>query len=185
MANASRRMQSLIEDLLMLSRITTRAQPFVPVNLVQITAEVLSDLEVCLQQTGGQVEIHDLPTINADPTQIRQLLQNLIGNALKFHHPQVSPLVKISSQILPKPNGAEDCQIIIEDNGIGFDEKYLDRIFNVFQRLHARSVYEGTGIGLAICRKIVERHQGEIIAYSQPGHGAKFIVTLPLNIIIS
>jgi PAS domain S-box-containing protein len=182
MANASQRMQSLIEDLLMLSRITTRAQPFVPVNLVQITAEVLSDLEVSLQQTGGQVEIHNLPVINADPIQIRQLLQNLIGNALKFHHPQVSPLVKIYSQIILKSNGTEDCKIIIEDNGIGFDEKYLDRIFNVFQRLHGRSEYEGTGIGLAICRKIVERHQGEITAYSSPGNGAKFIVTLPLTV---
>jgi light-regulated signal transduction histidine kinase (bacteriophytochrome) len=182
MANASQRMQSLIEDLLMLSRITTRAQPFVPVNLVQVIAEVLSDLEVRLQQTGGQVEIHDLPIINADPVQIRQLLQNLIGNALKFHHPQISPVVKIYSQMLSKPNGNEYCQIIIEDNGIGFDEKYLDRIFNVFQRLHGRSEYEGTGIGLAICRKIVERHQGNITAHSQPGHGAKFIVTLPLNI---
>jgi PAS domain S-box-containing protein len=183
MANASRRMQSLIEDLLMLSRITTRAQPFVPVNLVQITAEVLSDLEVSLQQTQGQVEIHDLPIINADPIQIRQLLQNLIGNALKFHHPQTPPLVKIYSQFIPKPSGGEDCQIIIEDNGIGFDEKYLDRIFNVFQRLHGRSEYEGTGIGLAICRKIVERHQGEITAQSNPGQGAKFIVTLPVSVV--
>ncbi|AFZ04352.1 PAS domain-containing protein [Calothrix sp. PCC 6303] len=179
MTNASERMQSLIEDLLMLSRITTRAQPFVPVNLVQVTAEVLSDLEVSLQQTGGQVEVHNLPVINADPIQIRQLLQNLIGNALKFHRPQVSPLIKIYGQILTKPDGTEECEITIEDNGIGFDEKYLDRIFNVFQRLHGRSQYEGTGIGLAICRKIVERHQGKITAHSRLGYGAKFIVTLP------
>ncbi|MFB2768361.1 PAS domain-containing protein [Pelatocladus sp. BLCC-F211] len=182
--NAARRMQILIEDLLSLSRVTTRAQPFIPVDLLQVTQEVLSDLEISIQQTGAKIEIGELSTINADPLQIRQLLQNLIGNALKFHRPKVRPIVKIYSQALLEPSehsSAEKCQIIVEDNGIGFNEKYLDRIFNVFQRLHGRSEYEGTGIGLAICRKIVERHHGSITARSEPGQGAKFIVTLPIH----
>ncbi len=181
MQNGVRRMQALIEDLLTLSRVTTRAQPFVSVNLTQVTQEVLSDLEVLVQHTCGSVEVGDLPTIKGDPLQMRQLLQNLIGNALKFHRQQEPPIVKIYSQTTNGENGSEVCRIIVEDNGIGFDEKYIERIFNVFQRLHGRSEYEGTGIGLAICRKITERHQGSITAKSQPRQGASFIVTLPIN----
>jgi signal transduction histidine kinase len=176
----------LIEDLLTLSRVTTRGQPFVWVNLTVIVQEVLSDLEVRIQQTGGRVQIGELPTIQADPLQMRQLLQNLILNALKFHRPQVPPIVKIYSEFLSNQSEkisvvSELCQIIVEDNGIGFEEKYLDRIFNVFQRLHSRHEYEGTGIGLAICRKITERHHGNITAQSKLEQGARFIVTLPIN----
>lgn len=189
MENAAHRMQTLIDDLLMLSRVTTKAQPFVPVNLAQITREVLSDLEIRIQQTGGCVQVSDLPTLEADPLQMRQLFQNLISNALKFHRNEEPPVVKIYSNVLRiqenHPAGSssstELCQIIVEDNGIGFDEKYLDRIFNVFQRLHTRSEYEGTGMGLAICRKIVERHGGTITAKSMPCQGATFIVTLPIH----
>ncbi|MEA5616961.1 GAF domain-containing protein [Cronbergia sp. UHCC 0137] len=186
MHNATQRMQTLIEDLLTLSRVTTKAQPFIMVNLAQITQEVLSDLEVRIQHTQGHIEVGVLPIIKADPLQMRQLFQNLIGNALKFHRPNEPPIVKIYSQFLnnPSDNSAvteEVCQIIVEDNGIGFSEKYLDRIFNVFQRLHSRSEYEGTGIGLAICRKITERHQGSITAQSYPGKGSKFIIKLPIN----
>lgn len=189
MQNAAQRMQSLIDDLLTLSRVTTKAQPFVPVNLDQVTQEVLSDLEVCIQQNRGHVDVGNLPTIDADPIQMRQLLQNLISNALKFHRDDEPQVVKIYSQWLEKqenpPRGGSPvpkrCQIIVEDNGIGFDEKYLDRIFNVFQRLHSRSEFEGTGMGLAICRKIAERHGGSITAESSPGQGAKFIVTLPIQ----
>ncbi|NMG06159.1 PAS domain-containing protein [Brasilonema sp. UFV-L1] len=181
MQNATRRMQALIEDLLTLSRVTTRGQPFVPVDLTQITQEVLSDLEVRIQQTEAYVKISELPIINADPLQMRQLLQNLIGNALKFCRKDKAPIVKIYSQILNHQDTVESCQIIVEDNGIGFDEKYLDRIFNVFQRLHGRSEYEGTGMGLAICRKIVERHNGSISAQSTPGQGSRFIIILPMH----
>jgi len=188
MQNAAQRMQNLIDDLLILSRITTRVQAFVPVNLTQVAQEVLSDLEVRSQQSGGRVEVGELPTIDTDPVQMRQLLQNLISNALKFHRDGEPPVVKIYSQLLDRERKpveadvvAELCQIIVEDNGIGFDEKYLDRIFNVFQRLHSRSEYEGTGMGLAICRKITERHGGSITAKSTPEHGAKFIVTLPVK----
>lgn len=189
MHNAAQRMQNLIDDLLILSRITTRAHPFVPVNLAQVAQEVLSDLEVRIQQTEGRVEVGELPTIDADPLQMRQLLQNLISNSLKFHRDNEPPTVRIYSQFLggqaiqPVEDSisAQLCQIIIEDNGIGFDEKYLDRIFNVFQRLHSRSEYEGTGVGLAICRKIAERHGGSITAKSTPGQGAAFIVTMPIK----
>ncbi|MGI8504588.1 MAG: PAS domain-containing protein [Hassallia sp.] len=180
MQNAAQRMQILIEDLLTLSRVTTRTQPFVSVDLAQITQEVLSDLEVTIQQSVACVELGKLATLRADPLLMRQLLQNLIGNAIKFHRPQEPPFVKIYTEVTRAINGSEFCQIIVEDRGIGFDEKYLSRIFNVFQRLHGRSEYQGTGIGLAICRKIAERHNGSITATSIPGHGAKFIVTLPM-----
>ncbi|MEC4813680.1 MAG: PAS domain-containing protein [Scytonema sp. PMC 1069.18] len=179
MQNAVRRMQALIEDLLTLSRVTTRAQPFQKVNLNQVTEEVLSDLEVRILQTQGRVEVGELPIVDADPLQMRQLLQNLIGNALKFHRKGEPPVVRIYTQNLENSETGENCQLIVEDNGIGFDEKYLDRIFHVFQRLHGRNEYEGTGIGLAISRKIVERHGWSITALSNPGEGSKFIVSLP------
>ena len=179
MQNAAERMQVLIEDLLTLSRITTRAQPFVEVSLSQVTQEVLSDLEIRITQSKARIEIGELPIIKADPLQMRQLLQNLISNALKFHDEKEPLLIRIySKKITNQQLNSEFCQIIVEDNGIGFDEKYLDRIFSVFQRLHGRTEYEGTGMGLAICRKIVERHQGSITAKSEPGKGALFIVTI-------
>jgi signal transduction histidine kinase len=186
---ATQRMQHLINDLLTYSRVTTRAQPFVSVDLGRIVREVLSDLEMQVKRVGGRVEVGDLPRIDADPIQMGQLLQNLIGNALKFHRQDQAPVVKIHAQLLKVQEGHlagnapgdELCQIAVEDNGIGFDEKYLDRIFQVFRRLHGRDTYEGTGVGLAICRKIVERHSGNITATSSPGQGATFVVTLPVK----
>lgn len=180
MQNAAVRMQQLITDLLAFSRVTTRAQPFVPVDLNQIASEVLSDLEIRIDQTSARVECSGLPVIEADASQMRQLLQNLVGNALKFHHPEVAPVVQISAQECLEA-GRKYCRLTVSDNGIGFEEKYLDRIFEIFQRLHGRSHYEGTGIGLAICRKIAERHGGHITASSQPGQGASFQVLLPLQ----
>jgi len=157
--------------------VTTKARPFVTVDLKQVVREVLDDLEVHIEQLQARVEVGDLPTVEADPLQMRQLFQNLIGNALKFHREGVAPVVRVWSEPL---NGSEDqYRIIVEDNGIGFDEKYADRLFQVFQRLHGRSEYEGTGIGLATCRKIVERHGGNITARSEPGQGATFMLTLP------
>ena len=174
--NAARRMQTLIEDLLAFSRVTTRAQPFVQVDLNKVAREVVSDLEVRIEQAHGKVEFGELPVIEADSTQMRQLLQNLIGNALKFHRADQPPAVKVRAEMAQR-----FFKLTVEDNGIGFEEKYLDRIFTVFQRLHGRGEYEGTGVGLAICRKIALRHGGEITARSQPGAGATFIVTLPLK----
>lgn len=188
MQNASRRMHTLINDLLTFSRVTTKGQPFVPVDLDNVAREVLSDLETRIRQTSGQVEIDHLPLIEADATQMRQLLQNLIGNALKFHRPDAPPTIKVEGQIIKATESPTDpilatdhCQITVADNGIGFDEKYLDRIFTPFQRLHGRGEYEGTGMGLAVCRKIVERHGGNITARSKPGQGTTFHVMLPLT----
>jgi light-regulated signal transduction histidine kinase (bacteriophytochrome) len=139
-------------------------------------AEVVKDLETRLHESGGRIDVGPLPAIDADPLQMRQLLQNLAGNALKFHREGVPPLVTVRGEL---ENGR--CRVIVADNGIGFEEKYADRIFTMFERLHARARYEGTGIGLAICRKIVERHGGEIRAHGKPGEGATFIVTLPVH----
>lgn len=176
MQNAAARMQTLIEDLLSFSRVTTKAQPYVPVNLKKIAAGVVSDLEVRIEETGATVEIGNLPTVDADALQMRQLFQNLIGNALKFHKKDVPPVVKLEAA-----REGKMYEIKVIDNGIGFEEKYSDRIFTIFQRLHGRSAYEGTGIGLAVCRKIVERHGGNITARSTPGEGATFILTLPVK----
>ncbi|MBN1992377.1 MAG: PAS domain S-box protein [Anaerolineae bacterium] len=173
--HAATRMQTLIQDLLTYSRLTTHAQPFTLVDLNKIASEVLSDLEGRIEEVGGQVAIGMLPTIEADPMQMGQLLQNLISNGLKYHRPTEPPLVKVRANI---EEGL--CRLTVADNGIGFDETHLERIFRIFERLHGHSKYEGTGIGLAICRKIVDRHGGAITATSAPGQGATFIVTLPL-----
>jgi len=184
--NAASRMTSLVADLLEFSRVSSKGKGFSPVNLNEVISGVVSDLETRLSQTGGRVEILDLPTVASDPIQMRQLLQNLIGNALKFHRKHEPPVVRVSAEII----GAVDeggrgmtggvCRLSVADNGIGFDEKYLDRVFTIFHRLHGRGEYEGNGIGLAICRRIAERHGGAITAHSTPGNGATFIVTLPL-----
>lgn len=158
MQNAAARMQTLINDLLTFSRVISRTEPFVTVDLAQLTREVLSDLEVRIEKTGATVEVGSLPQVEADPMQIRQLLQNLIGNALKFHLPDAKPRVEVGAEIIAKHSvDGPVCRLTIRDNGIGFDEKYLDRIFAVFQRLHGRQEYEGTGIGLAVCRRISGR----------------------------
>jgi len=188
MQSAAARMQRLINDLLSFSRVISATQPFVPVNLGAVTKEVLTDLEVRIEQTKAKVEIGELPTIEADPMQMRQLVQNLIGNGLKFQAPNSQPVVKVHAKIVTKPfAGGESspddkvCELTIQDNGIGFDEKYLDKIFAMFQRLHGRTEYEGTGVGLAICRRITDRHGGSIKAKSKPGEGATFIITLPVR----
>ena len=174
--NANQRMQFLLTGLLDYSRATTKTEPFKEVDLSDLIGEVISDLEVRIVRTGGEVHVGTLPVISADPTQMRQLLQNLIGNALKFHKPDEKPRVQVRSV----SNTDSKCQIIVEDNGIGFEEQNLEKIFAPFQRLHGRSSqYEGTGMGLAICKKIVERHGGSITARSTPGQGATFTVTLP------
>jgi PAS domain S-box-containing protein len=184
MQNAASRMQTLIQALLNYSRVTTKAEPFSQVDLTQLIQEVVGDLEMSVREAGGQVEVGKVPNLEADSNQMRQLFQNLISNALKFRREE-KPVVKIYSPSGHSKPGTfpanERCQIFVEDNGIGFDEKYLDRIFIPFQRLHGRDTYKGTGIGLAICRKIVERHGGNITARSRPGEGSTFIVTLPLK----
>lgn len=182
--SSAKRMQVLINDLLTYSRVTTKANPFSEVSLNQIIAQVCSDLEVRIEQTNGKVNVSQLPSIEADSTQMHQLFQNLIGNALKFHTKEISPVVNIVGTLLDEsPLGSREaaCEILISDNGIGFDQKYVDRIFTIFQRLHGRHEYEGTGIGLAVCRKIVDRHGGSISATSVSGQGAVFKIVLPVK----
>ncbi len=154
MLKATKRMQSLIRDLLTFSRIGSKGRSFLPVDLAQVTREVLSDLEVRIAETNAVVEVGDLPTIDAD-----------------------AMLYMETADFEPNTDGM--FRLAVEDQGIGFEEKYLDRIFTVFQRLHSRAEYEGTGVGLAVCRKIAQRHGGDITATSIPGQGAKFLVTLP------
>jgi PAS domain S-box-containing protein len=182
MQKAARRMQTLINDLLTFSRVTTKARPFTPVNLAEVASGVVDDLEGRIELVKGRVEVGTLPVIEAEPLQMRQLLQNLIGNALKFRRPEESPVVKVEAQIIPDPAtpGKQLCRLTVSDNCIGFDEKYLDRIFNVFQRLHTRNEYEGTGMGLAIVKKIALYHGGDITAKSKPGEGSTFILTVPV-----
>lgn len=175
---AATRMSKLIEDLLVFSRVTTKLPVPSEVALNEIVSDVLSDLENRISRTEGRVEVDDLPKVMADPTHMRQLFQNLIANALKFHQENTPPIVKVT--YVSSKKRKDFAEITVSDNGIGFDEKYADRIFGVFQRLHGRGSYEGTGIGLAVCRKIVEQYNGTILAESQPGKGSKFTINLPL-----
>ena len=179
MQNAASRMQTLIQDLLSLSRVASNSKPFTSVDLGDVVRTVVSDLEMRIQDAGANVAIGALPVVFGDRGQMLQLFQNLIGNGIKFRKPDGSPVVKIESQPHTLATGAAGWQITVEDNGIGFDEKYRDRIFQIFQRLHGRNEYEGTGIGLAICRKIVDRHGGALTANSSPGAGARFVIALP------
>ena len=180
MNNAAVRMQALIDDLLAYSRVSTQAAPFEDTDLNRILADVTEDLEARIDELNGRIDANPLPHIEADQVQMRQLLQNLISNGLKFHRDGVPPVVKVESERMER-SGRQHVQLRIEDNGIGIEEAYYNRIFELFQRLHGRSQYEGTGIGLAICRRIVERHGGTIDVQSQKDVGTTFTVTLPLT----
>jgi two-component system sensor kinase FixL len=175
MQSAARRMGQLIESLLELSRVATKGREFEAVDLNKVLSDVLADLEVLILQSGGRVEAGALPMVMADRSQMCQVLQNLIGNALKFRKEREAPVVRIRSQ----RNQHGDWEIHVTDNGIGFEEKYVDRIFRPFQRLHARDAFEGSGMGLAICNSIVARHAGQITAHGYPGIGSDFILTFP------
>jgi len=173
MASAGR-MGRLIDDLLAYSRVTTRAKAFAAVDLNATLAEALDDLAARVELSGGTIDAGPLPTVTGDAGQLRQVFQNLVGNALKFTRPGVPPAVRVSAE----PTAA-GWVITVADNGIGFEDRYAGRIFQVFQRLHGRGEYEGTGVGLAVCKKIVDRHGGTITAHGRPGEGATFVVTLP------
>ncbi|MEM7425617.1 MAG: PAS-domain containing protein [Pseudomonadota bacterium] len=183
MQNAAMRMRELINDLLGYSRITTKAKPFQQVDMQELLTDVLGDLQMALQDSQGRVEFEDLPKFDAEKTQMRQLFQNLLSNALKFRKPDVAPLIKITADKTTRTDEAGNSEDFwtfrLADNGIGFDNAYKDQIFTIFKRLHGRFEYEGTGIGLATCRKIVERHNGHIDADGVPDEGATFIIELP------
>ncbi|MGL5508365.1 MAG: sensor histidine kinase, partial [Microcoleaceae cyanobacterium] len=170
------RMQQLINDLLAYSRVGTRGDEFLPTDLQKVLDKTLANLQGAIADKQAIITHDPLPLINADTRQIGQLLQNLIGNALKFCEKD-TPKVHITVE-----KTEENWLIAIKDNGIGIDPEYADRIFVIFQRLHSRQEYAGTGIGLAICKKIVERHGGKIWVESQPGQGATFYFTIPQTI---
>ena len=170
------RMRQLLSDLLDFSKVATRLEAFKKIDLVKTVREAADVFEASVKETGCQIEIENIPAIEADEIQMLGLFQNLIGNALKFRSSE-TPRIKIYGKLDRK----RTCEIFVNDNGIGFDPKFAERIFKPFQRLHGRSEYDGTGMGLAICRKIVERHGGSIRAESEPGKGSTFIIRLPVK----
>ncbi len=174
--SAAERMQNLIEDLLRFSRVSTQGRPFVAVDLTATARSVVDDLESQIADTRAVIEVGDLPVVEADPLQMQQLLQNLVSNAIKFRRDGVTPEVDLGGS-----TDGTSATVTVRDNGIGFDQRYAQRIFRIFERLHGRSEYPGTGIGLALCRKIADRHGGTIVAEGEPGVGAVFTVTLPVS----
>ncbi|MDP1891584.1 MAG: ATP-binding protein [Gemmatimonadaceae bacterium] len=177
MMGAALRMRTLINDLLLYSQVSTHIQAFAPTDLSGVARDVLADLETAVADAGARVEVGALPVIDADALQMRQLFQNLLANAIKYRRPDVPSQVRLSAE----RTDAQHCIITVADNGIGFHQDHADRIFRMFERLHGRGQYDGSGIGLAICRKIVERHRGTIAAASSAGQGATFTVTLPVT----
>jgi light-regulated signal transduction histidine kinase (bacteriophytochrome) len=180
MQEGAGRMQALITALRSYSNVNTKNIPSRQIDLNEIVKQVLKDLDWSIEQERAVIHLSELPTIEADPLLMTQLFQNLISNALKFHHPDRPPVIEISAQRHNgKKKSAVEWEILVKDEGIGFDEKYAERIFQPFQRLHNQSQYEGTGMGLAICRKIVDRHGGSIQVRSAPEKGTTFILLLP------
>jgi signal transduction histidine kinase len=184
---SAERMQTLITDLLAYSRLSSKVMPE-KTDLNVVLHEVLSDFDYLIERKEATIKTTELPTIDSIPSQLRQVFQNLIGNALKFSGGDKLPHIVINSELIeskdfdaPTSPEGKYCRITVTDNGIGFDEIYLDRIFIIFQSLNDRSSYEGTGIGLAIAKKIIEKHNGLITAKSKPGEGASFIIVLPLQ----
>ena len=167
------RMQRLIDDLLTFSRVGTRGGVMEPTDTRAALDEALRNLQAVMSENGARVTIGDLPTVRADPSQLVQLFQNLVGNALKFRRPDELPRINISAEYLGK-----EWRFTIQDNGIGIDPQYADKVFIIFQRLHTRKEYPGTGIGLAVCKRIVERHGGRIWMESTHGQGTSFFFTL-------
>ena len=199
MQRSAGRMRSLVQDLLTYARLSGNGEPFRRVDLNQLAASVADDLEITIADQRATLHIHSLPTVWGDPTLLRQLFQNLLSNALKFHRPgrpvgATTPLIEVSGRMaaeleLPEGAGLSDpsqpgrrfALVDITDNGIGFDERYLDRIFTIFQRLHGPMNFSGTGMGLAICKKVVDLHNGHITAISREGEGATFRLLLPMR----
>jgi light-regulated signal transduction histidine kinase (bacteriophytochrome) len=170
-------MQNLVRDLLELSHVGSQVQQFMPVKLADIVNEVIFGLQDTINETNGRVEIGEMIELDANPAQLRQLLENLIGNGLKYHKKDEPPVVRVAAQKTDETY----CQIQVQDQGIGFNPEQAEKIFEIFERLHGNGTYPGTGIGLAICEKIAERHGGNIRAHGIPGEGASFIVDLPLT----
>jgi light-regulated signal transduction histidine kinase (bacteriophytochrome) len=171
------RMKQLIEDLLAYSHLTMKGQPIAVVDTRKALSMALRNLEAAIVEAGAEVECGALPPVLANTSQIVQLLQNLVGNAIKFRTPGVPPRVHIDAR--RAPDGPRQWLFRVTDNGIGIDPRHFERIFAIFQRLHTRHEYPGTGVGLALCRRIVESYQGRIWVESEPGRGSAFLFTLP------
>ncbi|HEX8315704.1 MAG TPA: response regulator [Flavisolibacter sp.] len=181
---ASERMQKLINDLLTFSRPMDAIDNLVEIDLHDLLTDVLSDMEVEIEKSGARIKIDVLPRVWGIPSQLRQVFQNLISNAIKFRKEGCCPEVSIYQEF-PPTSLLDDItmgsyRIVVEDNGIGFDDKYADEIFVVFKRLHSYHEYEGTGVGLSICKKIIDRHNGRILAQSKINQGARFVLELPV-----
>lgn len=185
MLTSATRMSTLIRDLLSFSRLKNQSEAVEKLNLNEVVQRVLTDLELPIQASGATLSLGTLPTLEAVPSQMEQLFTNLIGNALKYRQPGISPRISLTAGPVeghhyPGLNPAQVYQqLTLTDNGIGFDEKYLGHIFEVFQRLHPKAQYEGTGVGLAICQRVVANHHGYITARSREQAGTTFIVILP------
>jgi len=172
---SANRMRQLLYDLLQFSMVAARPETYKRIDLARVVREAADLFEEDIKELDGLVEIESMPEIEADDGQMLRLFQNLIGNALKYRGEE-SPRIRIGAKLAGKR-----CEIFVEDNGLGFDQQFAERIFKPFQKLHGRKAYEGTGMGLAICRKIAERHGGSIRAESEPGKGSTFIITLPVR----
>ncbi|HXS37738.1 MAG TPA: PAS domain-containing protein [Flavipsychrobacter sp.] len=187
MMASAENMRLLINNLLEFSRVTKSTQPFTSVNLNFILRQVKMDLELTIEETGTVIDTNDLPAIEASVTQMSQLFTNIINNAIKFHKPDKNPIIDIKADILTNeeklsyhlPLRKAYHRIAFTDNGIGFENEYATKIFQIFQRLHGKTEYPGSGIGLAICKKIAEHHNGIIYAENIPEHGARFVIILP------
>ena len=185
MLSSTRRMRTLIHDMLTLSRVDSRAQPFLQIDLNEVVQEAIDNLRQGIVETKAEITVEHLPEIEADRIQMVQLFQNLLGNAIKYRRPEVSPKIEIRARTFEtsKSEFLEEtvCEIVVRDNGIGFDSQHSDKIFTIFERLHGNEQYTGTGVGLAVCKKVVQRHGGSIRADGEKGVGSTFIVTLPVS----
>ena len=177
MLDAAARLRVLVKDVLIYSQVASRISAFVPTDLAWVVRDVLDDMCDTITESGAQIEVGALPVIDADPLQMRQLMQNLLSNAVKYAREGTPPFVKVTCDLSDRAH----CTLRVSDNGIGFRQEHAEKIFLMFERLNGRSRYGGSGIGLAICRRIVERHHGHISAHSIPGNGATFSVTLPVT----
>jgi signal transduction histidine kinase len=186
--NAAERMQTLIKDILTFSKISAEKTSFEDIDLNIVVSEVINDLDTNIREKKAVVQIDSLPSLHVYPGLIKPLFHNLLNNALKYSKKEIAPVIKIYSEISPVVDAGNNlsiskyCRIFIEDNGIGFDQKYAEQIFGMFKRLHLNSEFEGTGIGLALCKKIVEEHNGFISARSKVNEGSTFIISLPLEL---
>ncbi len=172
--DGAKRMQDLIHGLLEYARVGTRGKEFTPTSLEQVVNAALMNLSTAVADSKAEINVGVLPTLACDASQLTQVFQNLIGNAIKFRRPGDRPVIRISAH---REEGRWSLRV--SDNGIGIDQKYFERIFQMFQRLHGRDEYPGTGIGLALCKKIVERHGGEMSVASESGRGTTFSFTIP------